>query len=80
MISAQSFVSSGGARRAATLHLLFLVAFAVSVRLLFLPYASQDTNDHTLRVWIAWRWMEDPFFFLHGHWPPGNNGDALSPR
>lgn len=70
MISAQSFVSSGGARRAATLHLLFLVAFAVSVRLLFLPYASQDTNDHTLRVWIAWRWMEDPFFFLHGHWPP----------
>lgn len=70
MISAQSLAGSRGARRAATLHLLFLVALAVSVRLFLLPYASQDTNDHSLRVWIAWRWMEDPFFFLHGHWPP----------
>ncbi len=70
MIWPQSLAGSRGARRTAIPHLLCLIALAVSVRLILLPYASQDTNDHSLRVWIAWRWMEDPFFFLHGHWPP----------
>ena len=52
------------------LHMFLLVALALTARLVLLPYASQDTDDHSLRVWIAWRWGEDPFFFLHGHWPP----------
>ena len=52
------------------LHMLLLVALALTARLVLLPYASQDTDDHSLRVWIAWRWGEYPFFFLHGHWPP----------
>src|SRR6478752_5528395 len=52
------------------LDLFSLLALALVVRLVLLPYASQDSNDHSLRVWIAWRWSEDPFFFLHGHWPP----------
>src|SRR6476646_6998016 len=52
------------------LDLLLVLTLALVVRLVLLPYASQDSNDHSLRVWIAWRWSEDPFFFLHGHWPP----------
>ena len=40
------------------------------MRLAMLPFATQDTNDHSLRLWIAQRWSEDPFLLLHGHWPP----------
>lgn len=46
-----------------------ILAIALAVRLALLPYASQDTNDHTGRIFIAWRWAEDPFLFLHGRWP-----------
>ncbi len=56
--------------RSTSLDSVGLFVFALVVRLALLPFASQDTNDHALRVWIAWRWAEDPFFFLHGHWPP----------
>src|SRR3954469_8576464 len=50
-----------------SLPLIFL--FALSVRLALLPFATQDTSDHTLRVFIAWNWVEHPFLFLHGRWP-----------
>jgi hypothetical protein len=52
--------------RQAALGLFAITALAVAVRLILLPYASQDTNDHTGRIFIAWRWAEDPFLFLHG--------------
>lgn len=55
--------------RPTALHLLCITAVALAVRLLLLPLASQDTNDHTGRIFIAWRWAEDPFLFLHGRWP-----------
>lgn len=46
-----------------------VIAVALAVRLLLVPYASQDTNDHASRIFIAWRWAEEPFLFLHGRWP-----------
>ena len=49
---------------------LALILLALLVRLAILPFASQDTNDHSLRLWIAQRWSEEPFLLLHGHWPP----------
>lgn len=55
--------------RPTALHLLCVTVVALAVRLLLLPLASQDTNDHTGRIFIAWRWAEDPFLFLHGRWP-----------
>ena len=66
----QDAASSRRGEHAAWIYMFLLLALAVTVRLALLPYASQDTDDHPLRVWIAWRWGEDPFFFLHGHWPP----------
>ena len=51
-------------------HLALVLAVALAVRLALLPYASQDTLDHTVRIWIGWRWAEDPFPLLHGMWPP----------
>lgn len=50
--------------------LLAPVVLAAALRLALLPLATQDTNDHSLRLWIAQRWSEDPFLLLHGHWPP----------
>lgn len=47
-----------------------LIVLAAAVRLALLPLASQDTNDHSLRLWIAQRLSEDPFLLIHGHWPP----------
>ena len=56
--------------RSDVLDVIGLVLLAAAVRLALLPLASQDTNDHSLRLWIAQRLSEDPFLLLHGHWPP----------
>ena len=50
--------------------LALVLAAALAVRAALLPYASQDTLDHTVRIWIGWRWAEDPFPLLYGMWPP----------
>ena len=56
--------------RALVVDGLLLALLAAAIRLALLPLASQDTNDHSLRLWIAQRLSEDPFLLLHGHWPP----------
>ena len=47
-----------------------IVALALAVRLALLPLASHETLDQAARVFIAWRWADDPFLLLHGIWPP----------
>lgn len=60
----------GPRSRTAALDGIVLVLLAATARLALLPLATQDTNDHSLRLWIAQRLGEDPFLLLHGHWPP----------
>lgn len=48
---------------------MLVVALALAIRLILWPYASQDTNDHASRIFIGWRWADNPFLFLHGRWP-----------
>ncbi|MFO1067143.1 MAG: glycosyltransferase family 39 protein [Geminicoccaceae bacterium] len=47
-----------------------LVLLALAVRIAGLPLAAHDSIDHALRVWIAWRWSEQPFLLTQGVWPP----------
>ena len=47
-----------------------IVTLALAVRLALLPLASHETLDQAARVFIAWRWADDPFLLLHGIWPP----------
>ncbi len=49
---------------------LFLLAVALLVRLLLLPHATLDDNDAATRIWLGWRWADDPFFITNGLWGP----------
>jgi hypothetical protein len=51
-------------------QLLLLFAFSLAVRLTFWPLATMDSGDHTSRIFIAWRWLEDPYLLLTGVWQP----------
>src|SRR3954468_20666090 len=67
LISAARPGTSGG-RLALDVLAIFLLALIV--RVVGLQLAGQDSLDHALRIWIARRWLEDPFLLLHGVWPP----------
>ena len=49
---------------------LLLIVISLLTRLAFLPLATQDSGDHTERIFIAWRWIEDPTLMFSGIWPP----------
>ncbi len=49
---------------------LVLVAVALLIRLVLLPFATLDANDSTSRIWLGWRWADDPFFITNGLWGP----------
>jgi hypothetical protein len=49
---------------------LMLLAVALLVRLVFLPHATLDANDAAVRIWLGWRWADEPFFITNGLWGP----------
>ncbi len=49
---------------------LALVAVALLVRFVLLPYASLDANDSATRIWLGWRWADDPHWITNGLWGP----------
>jgi hypothetical protein len=50
--------------------LAVVLIIGLGVRLALAPFAGHDSYDHALRVWIAWRWVEDPFPLTYGVWGP----------
>ncbi|MFO1067142.1 MAG: glycosyltransferase family 39 protein [Geminicoccaceae bacterium] len=57
-------------RRHEALDALLVLLLALAVRIAAWPWAANDSIDHTFRVWIAWRWAEDPFPLTYGVWGP----------
>jgi hypothetical protein len=57
-------------RRRDVLVLLAVAALALAVRLAVLPFATTDGSNPAARVWIAWRWLDDPGVITHGVWGP----------
>jgi len=49
---------------------LAVAALALGARLAILPFATTDGSNPTARVWIAWRWLDDPGVITHGVWGP----------
>ncbi len=49
---------------------LLLFALALAVRLALLPFATLDTGDTAARIWLGWRWADDPFLMTSGLWGP----------
>ena len=49
---------------------LGVAALALSVRLAALPFATTDGSNPAARVWIAWKWLDDPNVITHGVWGP----------
>ena len=52
------------------LVVLGVAALALSVRLAALPFATTDGSNPAARVWIAWKWLDDPNVITHGVWGP----------
>jgi 4-amino-4-deoxy-L-arabinose transferase-like glycosyltransferase len=50
--------------------LIAVALLAAVIRLAVLPFATTDGGDAVHRVWIAWRWLEDPQFIPHHVWGP----------
>src|SRR4051794_5199311 len=65
-----SAARQGPLRTRVAVEVLGVFLLALVVRLACLPFAGQDSLDHSLRIWIAQRWLDDPFLLLHGVWPP----------
>jgi Dolichyl-phosphate-mannose-protein mannosyltransferase len=57
-------------RRKDVFAVLAVAALALSARLAVLPYATTDGSNPAARVWIAWRWLDDPGVITHGVWGP----------
>jgi hypothetical protein len=49
---------------------LTISALALAARLAVLPFATTDGSNSAARVWIAWRWLDDPGIITHGVWGP----------
>lgn len=49
---------------------LWLFLFAVAVRFVALPFATQDSADSPARVFIGWLWSEQPYYIAAGGWGP----------
>ncbi|MEM7022167.1 MAG: glycosyltransferase family 39 protein [Pseudomonadota bacterium] len=49
---------------------LMVAAVALAARLVLLPYATTDGSNSAARVWIAWRWWDDPGLITEGVWGP----------
>ncbi len=43
---------------------------ALAARLAVLPFATTDGSNPAARVWISWRWIENPEIITHGVWGP----------
>jgi hypothetical protein len=56
--------------RQSLFDLAVVLIIGLGVRLALAPFAGHDSYDHALRVWAAWRWVEDPFPLTYGVWPP----------
>ncbi|HEX5080138.1 MAG TPA: glycosyltransferase family 39 protein [Geminicoccaceae bacterium] len=52
------------------LALLAVAALALTVRLAALPFATTAGSNPAARVWIAWKWLDDPGVITHGVWGP----------
>lgn len=50
--------------------LIAVALLAAAIRLAVLPHATADGSDAVSRVWIAWRWLEDPQFIPNQVWGP----------
>jgi hypothetical protein len=49
---------------------LYLLLFAILIRLLILPLTSTTDADAVSRTFIAWRWLENPHLISYSGWGP----------
>lgn len=47
-----------------------IATIALLLRLIALPYAQIDTADAVSRLYIAWQWIEKPYWITNSIWPP----------
>ena len=61
---------AGSERRVHWRVALLLIVLALAIRLALLPLATLDTGDTAARIWLGWRWADDPFLMTSGLWGP----------
>ena len=63
-------MASLSTRRKDIVAALAIATVALAARLAILPFATTDGSNPAARVWMAWRWLDDPGVITDGVWGP----------